>query len=182
LSLASSQPNPHGRRASTSPAIRRPFVAWSAADRLGPLEANRVWPGLLGFVAPATLGTGLGRGWTWLTARRWRWLGLLVLPALAVAAVLWFSRGVSVPVVAPTFGSSSSVLAPLKPLHLVGWHWFVVQPWWWLVLLFVPGAVPLIFCVARAALEIVLRFAGTVILVVLLALVHNPVCFNLWMM
>ena len=146
-----------------------PFVAWSAADRLGRLDAARVWPGLLAFVAPETLGTGLVRGWTWLTARRWRWLGLLVLPALGVAAVVWFSRGVSVPVPAPNFGSSSSALSPLKPLHLAVWHWFVVQPWWWLVLLFVPGAVPLIFCVARAALEIVLRFAGTVILAGLLA-------------
>ena len=155
-----------------------PFVAWSHADRLGRLEASRVWPGLLCFVAPETLGQGHVRGWSWISARRWRWLGLLVLPALAVAAVLWFSRGVTVPTVAPTFGGSSSVLAALKPLHLVVWHWFVVQPWWWLVLLFVPAAVPIVFGVARTALEIVLRLAGTVALTVLLAL--GMTALSLW--
>ncbi|MSU52654.1 MAG: hypothetical protein EXS41_04570 [Opitutaceae bacterium] len=146
------------------------FIAWSNADRLGRLEASRVWPGLLSFVAPATLGANLARSGSWLTARPWRWLGLLVLPALAVAAVLWFSRGVTVPAVAPTFGGSSSALAPLKPFYLVVWHWFVVQPWWWLVLLFVPGVVPLVFSVARAVLEILLRLAGTVILTLLLSI------------
>ena len=155
-----------------------PFVAWAHADRLGRLEAARVWPGLLSFVAPATLATGLTRGWAWISSRRWRWLGLLVLPALAVAAVLGFSRGVIVPPVAPNFGGSSAALAPLKPLHTVVWHWFAVQPWWWLVLLFVPGTVPFVFSVARATLEIVLRLAGTVSLTVLLAFAMSAI--GLW--
>ena len=143
------------------------FGAWAAADRLGPLAGARVWPGLLAFGAPAHLGAGLARGWAWLTVSPQRWLGLLVLPALGVAAVLWFGRGVVVPPTPPvSYGSSA--LPPLKPFHVAVWHWFVVQPWWWLVLLCVPGALPFIFSVARAALEIVLRALGTAFLSVLL--------------
>lgn len=145
------------------------FVAWAGADRLGPLAGARVWPGLLAFGAPAHLAAGLARGWAWLTVSPQRWLGLLVLPALGVAAVLWFGRGVVVPP-APSaaFGASASALPPLKPFHLAVWHWFVVQPWWWLVLLCVPGALPFIFSTARAGLEIVLRALGTVVLTALL--------------
>ncbi len=145
------------------------FVAWAAEDRLGRIEAARVWPGQLTFAAPGSLGAGLARSWAWLTARPWRWIGLLAVPAIAVGAVLWFAQGVTVPAAPQVFGASSSALAPLKPLHLAVWHWLVVQPWWWLALLFVPGAVPIAFSVARAALEIVLRLAGTVLLTALLA-------------
>jgi multidrug efflux pump subunit AcrB len=145
------------------------FAAWAAADRFWRIEGARVWPGLLAFTAPATVAAGLGGVWRWLTARTWRWLGLLVLPALAVGAVVWLARGVTVPAAPQIFGASSSALPPLKPFHLAVWHWLVVQPWWWLVLLFVPGAVPIAFSVARAALEILLRLAGTVVLAALLA-------------
>ncbi len=146
------------------------FVAWAGADRFWRLEGARVWPELLAFSAPATLATGHARAWAWLTARHWRWLGLLVLPALAVGAILYLRMGVTVPQAAPTpFGVGASVLPPLKPLHLVAWHWLVVQPWWWLALLFVPGAVPLVFTLARAALEIALRLAGTLVMTLALA-------------
>ncbi|MEO6245484.1 MAG: efflux RND transporter permease subunit [Opitutaceae bacterium] len=139
------------------------FAAWSEADRFWRIGGERVWPGLLQFSAPTTLAGGLTRTWSWLAARRWRWLGLLVLPALALAAVLYFRMGVTVPAAAPLpFAQGGSVLPPLKPLHLVVWHWLVVQPWWWLGLLLVPGAVPAIFTLARGALEIALRWIGTV--------------------
>lgn len=146
------------------------FVAWAAADRFWRLDGARVWPDLLAFSAPATLASGHDRAWSWLTARRWRWLGLLVLPALAVGAILYARQGVTVPLTPPSpYGFASSALPPLKPLHLVVWHWFVVQPWWWLVVLFVPGAVPLMFTLARAVLEITLRLAGTVAMTIVLA-------------
>ncbi|PAW69088.1 MAG: hypothetical protein B9S34_00145 [Opitutia bacterium Tous-C1TDCM] len=144
------------------------FVAWAEADGLGPVAGARLWPGLLVFSAPGTVATGLARTWHWLAAKRGRWLGLLVLPALALGAVLWARQGVAVPPTAAVpFGSVA--LAPLKPFPLAVWHWFVVQPWWWLAILFVPGAVPLAFSVARAAIEIVLRLAGTAAMAVLLA-------------
>jgi multidrug efflux pump subunit AcrB len=146
------------------------FATWAGEDRFWKLSGERLWPGLLAFSAPTTLAGGHTLVWSWLSARRWRWLGLLVLPALAVGALLYFRQGVTVPASASAvFGASASALPPLKPFHLAVWHWLAVQPWWWLVLLFVPGAVPLIFTLARAALEIVLRFAGTVILAVIFA-------------
>ncbi len=158
------------------------FAGWAAADRLWRIEGAVLWSGCLAFTAPATLGAGLGATWTWLVARPWRWLGLLVLPALAVAAVLWLARGTAVPSAvlwlakwfggsapAPSVVASASALPPLDPLPLAVWRWLAAQPWWWLVLLFVPGAVPLVFSLARAALEVVLRFAGTVVLTVVLA-------------
>jgi len=146
------------------------FVAWAGADRFWRIEGVRLWPGLLAFSAPATLATGHARAWSWLTARRWRWLGLLVLPALAVGAILYARQGVTVPSGPPSsFGASASVLPLLKPLHLAVWHWLVVQPWWWLVLLFVPGIVPLVFTLARAVLEIGLRLAGTIMMTAVLA-------------
>jgi multidrug efflux pump subunit AcrB len=146
------------------------FTAWAAADCFWKISGERLWPGLLAFSAPATLAGGHTLVWSWLTARRWRWLGLLVLPALAVGALLYARQGVTVPASASSvFGASASALPPLKPFHLAVWHWLAVQPWWWLILLFVPGAVPLVFTLARAALEIVLRFVGTVVLAVVFA-------------
>lgn len=146
------------------------FAVWAAADHLWKISGDLLWPGLLAFSAPATLAGGHHRVWSWLVARRWRWLGLLVFPALAVGAILYFRQGVNVPAPAYSpFGASSSVLPPLKPFHLAVWHWFVVQPWWWLGLMFVPGAVPLVFTLARAVLEIALRLAGTLILALVLA-------------
>ena len=145
------------------------FARWAAADRFWRVEGARVWPGLLAFSAPETVAAGLGATWRWLSAKNWRWLGLLVVPALAVGLVLWFAQGATVPATPQIFGASASALPPLKPLGEAIWHWLVVQPWWWLVLLFVPGAVPIAFSVARAALEIALRVAGTVVLAVLLA-------------
>jgi hydrophobic/amphiphilic exporter-1 (mainly G- bacteria), HAE1 family len=56
--------------------------------------------------------------------------------------------------------------------NLVPWHWFVAQPWWELVLLFVPGVVPFAFAVARAVTEIVLRLMGTLLQTIVLALVQ----------
>jgi multidrug efflux pump subunit AcrB len=145
------------------------FAAWAGADRFGRIDGERVWPGMLQFSAPSTLAGGLVRTWSWLTAQRWRWLGLLAFPALAVALVLYFRAGVTVPAAAPLpYGIGPSTLTPLKPLHLVIWHWLVVQPWWWLALLFVPGAVPVIFTLARGALEIALRLTGTVVMTVVL--------------
>ena len=151
------------------------FTAWAEADRLGALSGDRLWPGLLVFSAPVTLAAGHARTWAWLTARRWRWLGLLVLPALALGALLYARAGVTVPATSAVFGASASALPPLKPFHLVVWHWLVVQPWWWLALLFLPGAVPLAFTLARAALEIILRLVGTAVLSTVLAVALGAV-------
>lgn len=145
------------------------FEVWAAADRFGPVAGTRVWPGMLSFSAPASLAAGLGRVGRWLAAKRWRWIGLLALPGLAVGAVLWFRQGVTVPPV-PPIPYGSSALPVLKPYHLAVWHWLVVQPWWWLTLLLVPGSVPLVLAVARGAIEAVLRWLGTALLGLLLAI------------
>ncbi|MBL9186543.1 MAG: efflux RND transporter permease subunit [Opitutaceae bacterium] len=145
------------------------FAAWAAADRFGRIEGGRMWPGLLAFSAPASLAAGLGGTWRWLTARHWRWIGLLVLPAIAVGYVLWRARDFTPPPAAQIFSASSSALPKLDPLPDVIWRWLATQPWWWLVILFVPGAVPLAFSLARAVVEVVLRLVGSIVLAAMLA-------------
>ena len=147
------------------------FFPWAEQDKFGPMIGARVWPGLLVFTAPIHSATGLARSWAWLTASRGRWIGWFLVPAVVVGAILLARIGATVPTSTPLpYGTGASVLPPLKPLHLATWHWLIVQPWWLLVLLFVPGSVPFAFCVARAISEIVLRFAGTVAQTTVLAL------------
>jgi multidrug efflux pump subunit AcrB len=153
------------------------FPAWAAADRLGPLAAARVWPGMLSFNAVPRLGASLARTGRWLIARRWRWIGLLVVPAIVVGAILAVRIGATIPPPPPpVFGPGGVVVpGPAKPLHLSIWHWFIVQPWWLLVVLFVPGVVPFAFTIVRAATELALRLTGTVVQTILLAVVQTLV-------
>ena len=143
-----------------------PVARWLADDRLGPLESSRVWPGMLAFHAIARLTESVARCAGWLFGRPWRWIGLLVVPAIAITIVLIQRRGVVVPptIMGPMMGgpAAAAAAAAAKPMHLAIWHWFVPKPWWLLVLLFVPGVVPFAFVLARTATEIALRLLGTV--------------------
>ncbi len=151
---------------------------WLAADRLGPLDSARVWPGMLAFHGVARLSASVARYARWLFGRPWRWILLLVLPAIAIAVVLLKRQGVVVPptAVVPMPGMSMSAAAAAaaaaKPWQLSLWHWFVVKPWWLLVLLFVPGAVPYAFLLARSGTEIALRLLGTTAQTALLILMQ----------
>jgi multidrug efflux pump subunit AcrB len=145
---------------------------WLARDRLGPLESARVWPGMLAFTAVSRLSTSIVRCSTWLFGRPWRWIALLVIPAIAIAVVLIQRRGVVVPpsMMTPMMGmpmspaaAAAAATAVAKPFHLVIWHWLVPKPWWLLILLFVPGVVPFAFVLARSLTEIVLRLVGTLV-------------------
>lgn len=151
----------------------RAVAAWLAADRVPGVDSARIWPGMLVFAVAARFAAGLGGTAAWFAARRTRWLGLLVLPALAVGALLWARHGATVPPpLPPVLGPGGVLVASTKPFHLAVWHWFIVRSWWLLVLLFVPGVLPFVFLVVRAAAEIVLRLAGTVVQTLLLLVVQ----------
>ncbi|MGH7959590.1 MAG: efflux RND transporter permease subunit, partial [Opitutaceae bacterium] len=165
----------------TRPAAAR-IGQWLAADYLGPIESVRVWPGMLSFTAVSRLGASIARCASWLFARPWRWTLLLVLPAIAITIILIQRVGVVVPPAMPVMtgtpmspAAAAAAAAAAKPFHLAVWHWFVPKPWWLLILLFVPGAVPFAFVVARTITEITLRLLGstaqTVVLVVVQLLI-----------
>jgi multidrug efflux pump subunit AcrB len=151
---------------------------WLAADRIGPLESARVWPGMLSFTALARLDESIARYSAWLFGRPWRWLVLLVIPAIAIAVILIQRRGVVVTpsmVMPPGMSMSpaaAAAAAAAKPWNVSLWHWFVVRPWWLLILLFVPGAVPYIFVLARTATEVALRLVGSAAQTTLLVIVQ----------
>jgi hydrophobic/amphiphilic exporter-1 (mainly G- bacteria), HAE1 family len=94
----------------------------------------------------------------------------LVVPAIAVGAVLLLRRGVVIPPPAPPVmgPTGTAMVAASMPWHQSVWYWLVAQPWWLLVLLFIPGVVPFAFVLARAATELVLRLVGTVVQAALL--------------
>jgi multidrug efflux pump subunit AcrB len=152
---------------------------WLAADRIGPLDSVRVWPGMLSFTALSRLQVSLARYTAWLFGRPWRWLLLLVLPAVAVAIILLQRRGVTVtPAMMMPMGmpmspaAAAAAAAAAKPWHVGLWHWFVVRPWWLLILLFVPGAVPYVFVLARTVTEIALRLLGSILQTSVLVIVQ----------
>jgi multidrug efflux pump subunit AcrB len=145
------------------------FAAWAAIDGLGKIRGERVWPGLLSFSAPAACGEKMAAVWRWLTARRWRWVLLLAVPGTVVVAVL-LARWIypkfwgAITIVKPPPRLPPGVMLPPgtpPPPEVPWWQWWVLTPWWQLVLLCVPGAVPLIFLGLRFAFETSLRMAGT---------------------
>ncbi len=151
------------------PPLRSALAAvarWLARDGIGPLSSHRVWPGMLAFTALPRLEVSVARLTAWFARRPWRWLVLLALPAAAIGLVLLLRRGVVVP--PPAFPAYPGAPVTSKPLHLAVWHWFVVQTWWHLILVFVPGVTAFLFVLARGAAEIVLRLAGTLLQTVVL--------------
>ena len=152
-------------------ALLAPVARWLAADSFGPLASHRVWPGMLSFTAVPRLEVSIARAVEWLTRRPGRWIALLVLPAVAIAIVFLLRRGVVVPPPVPAFMAAMPGATP-KPWHLSVWHWFVVQPWWLLVLIFVPAVLPFVFVLGRSAVETSFRLLGSLLQTVLLVLVQ----------
>jgi multidrug efflux pump subunit AcrB len=157
---------------------RRPVWArcadWAAADRLfGPLYGARVWPGLLSFTALPRLAATVSEAAAWLTARRWRWLALLVVPALVVVVVLLVRSGAAPAAAAAApaapAGPGPAIAAAAKPWYGLLWQWLAGHPWWLLVGVFIPGVFVFVFTFARAAAEVALRLAATLVQTVALA-------------
>ena len=151
-------------------ALLAPVARWLSADSFGPLGSHRVWPGMLAFTAVPRVEISVARLTAWFGRRAWRWLLLLVVPAIAIGLVFLLRRGVVVP--PPTFPPYPGAPMPSKPLHLSIWYWFVVQPWWKLILIFVPGLTAYLFVAARGAVETVLRFGGSALQTLTLVLVQ----------
>jgi multidrug efflux pump subunit AcrB len=168
--LVAATATPPGQPASAGRLVAA--ASWLATDHHGPIDSARIWPGMLAVTAVSRLGASLGRAGSWMIGRHWRWLALLVVPAIAVTVVLLARRGITVPPSPPAmaFALPGMAAAVAKPWHLSIWHWFVVQSWWLLILVFVPGIVPFVFVLARSLTEVVLRVAGTVVQTVLLEL------------
>ncbi|HEX2855103.1 MAG TPA: efflux RND transporter permease subunit [Opitutaceae bacterium] len=142
---------------------------WLAADALGPVASSRVWPGMLALPAISTLGASLSKTGRWFGARKWRWIFLLVVPAIAVGVVLATrTTPPPGPPAPPSFIFPGMPAAPDKPWLESVWQWFGAQAWWLLVLLFVPGVVPFVFVLARAIAAIAARFLGSVLQTTLL--------------
>ena len=143
-------------------------VVWLASDGIGGVEGDRVWPGGLRVEAPAHLAAGLTLAGRWFAARRWRWIVLLAVPAVAVIGILIARRfGASA---TPAPGAPAAAMMALggaagaaKPWSAQFWAWCVAQPWWQLGLILVPAMWALVFLIVRFAAEVAFRLAGTVL-------------------
>ena len=93
------------------------WVAWNAADRLGPCVGAAVWPGMLSFGAPGRLGASLARITGWLLARPRGWFPLRLVPALAGAA-FQVARFVAELVVRVAGTAAQAILLPAAVLLL----------------------------------------------------------------
>jgi multidrug efflux pump subunit AcrB len=139
-------------------------AAWLAADTLGPIRSDWVWPGMLSFSGLQRLGPSLADSARWLAAHRWRWIALLALPAAGVATVLGLRLHLPAIPAAPPGPVLPGITPALDTPWLQSiWTWTRDQPWWLLVLLFVPGAIPFILALARTLAEVALRLAGTLL-------------------
>lgn len=156
-------------------ALLAPVARWLAVDGFGPLGSHRVWPGMLAFTGVPRLEVSVARLATWFGRRPWRWLVLIVAPAVTIGVVLLLRRGVVVP--PPVFPPYPGAPVPSRPFHLSVWYWFVVQPWWQLALIFVPGVTAYLFVAARGAVETALRLAGSILQTVTLVLVQLLIGF-----
>lgn len=163
-----------------SPVLRwawRRVCTWAAADNLGPIKAARVWPGMLSFNSLERLGPSVTATLAWFGARRWRWIGLLAVPAVVVAAIWLFNRyggaaasAAAAPIVPPGPFGAMTTTAPTpapKPFFLLIGPWLRSQPWWLLL-----GFAPFALIPARAIVETALRFVGTVAQTTVLAVVQ----------
>lgn len=152
---------------------------WAAGDVLGPIASARVWPGMLRFNALENVRASLGGVVNWFRARAWRWIALLVIPAVLVTALLIVRANLAAPAAGPgqpppmpAMMMSGMPGAPSKPWYLSLWQWILAKPAWLLVLLAVPGLLPPLFLVARLVTETVLRAVGTALQTVLLMIVQ----------
>lgn len=145
--------------------------SWLAADRLGRFESARVWPGLLGSDALARLSSGLRHAALWIAARRWRWILLGVVPALAVVAILVAVHN------DPSLGQAGPKRPPGMPLvpgmppPKPWWTWFFVHPWWQMVLA-IPAVMPFAFVALRFVVQLFLRLSATLAQAALFALIQ----------
>jgi len=137
--------------------------SWLERDSLGPIASASVWPGMLAFPAITRFGASLSTLAAWMTARKGRWVFLLVVPAIAVVTVLVVRGGgpIRPPGPGPMLMPPGMGMTPEQSWHESLWLWIRSRPWWVLVLLFVPGVLPFAMVVARAFAEAVLRFIGT---------------------
>ena len=153
--------------------------AWLARDDLGPVSSARVWPGMLSFDFAARWCTDTAAVTRWTTGRVWRWLLLLVIPALGVLTFVIYRNGF------PLLGIKPIGNPPPLPPQMPGmpvpsgttagpwyaglWRWAHPKDWWLLTLICVPGVLPFAFVLARALVEIALRVIGSVAQTVVLA-------------
>jgi multidrug efflux pump subunit AcrB len=149
---------------------------WLAADKLGPVSSDRVWPGMLTLTAISALGASLSKTAQWFAARKWRWIVLLVIPAIAVTVIL-ATRTVAPPgPPGPPPGMFPGAPGAVeKPWSETIKLWIGAQEWWLLVLSFVPGIVPFVFVLARAATAIVVRFVGSAAQTLLLMVAQTAI-------
>lgn len=146
--------------------------AWFDRDELGPIRSERVWPGMLSMHFARRLGADTATVTGWITGRVWRWLLLLVLPAIAVSAYLFARYKGWIPVPPPVqfqMPGLPGATAPSAPWYNVPWRWAHPKEWWFLALVCVPGVWPFAFVVMRAAVEVAIRVLGTVLQTAVLA-------------
>jgi multidrug efflux pump subunit AcrB len=154
------------------------MAAWAAADRVGPVAADRVWPRMLIFGAPEHLAGSMRRFWAWVTARPWRWLGCFLVPALLVTTwlILRANKVFIMPPAAPPMGPGGTAMVlpgvTAQPWYNGPWRWFQHTQWWVIALLLVPAIVPPVFLALRLIVETVLRAIGTVAQTLVLAVVQ----------
>jgi multidrug efflux pump subunit AcrB len=120
------------------------FVAWSAADRLGPLQGAKIWPGLLTFVAPTHFLGSAAKVLRWLWARpRWRIVIRLVFGLIALVFQLarfavevavrvlgtWI-QGVLLSLGLGFIGALRAAALVFSPITAAGLRWFEVSHDW----------------------------------------------------
>ncbi len=147
------------------------FATWANADHLGPLQSVRVWPGMLAFTAATRFGQDISALARWFAARPWRWIGLLAIPAVAVAAFLIArNQGVWATTGTASLGSSAGfnpgfggAAMPEAPWYAGLRKWLLGQPWWLVAGVLVPGVIPFVFVVGRFVVEVTLRLVGSIL-------------------
>jgi multidrug efflux pump subunit AcrB len=149
---------------------------WFARDAVGPIRSAAVWPGMLKFMFGVRLSADTASLVRWFSARVWRWLFLLVVPGLLVAAYCiarqraWISAP---PFIPPTMPGIANQPAVDVPWYVPLWRWAQPKEWWLLTLVCVPGVIPFVFVLGRALTEVVLRLVGTVIQTTLLVIAQS---------
>lgn len=139
-----------------------PLEARPTGDGLGGIRGKRVWPIGLVVSAVQSFVAGITAVWDWFTVRRWRWLFLLLLPAVLAAGIL-IARQWAPPLEPPE--PVAQLRAPpapdmAAPAGAPWWRWFATAPWWLLVPILVPGIVPFAYLAVRFVADVVLRLTG----------------------
>ncbi|MDO8543213.1 MAG: efflux RND transporter permease subunit [Opitutaceae bacterium] len=128
------------------------FATWAGADSLWRIRGDRVWPGMLSFGGVAYLGTGMTTVGRWISGRRWRWIVVLVVPAI-VSLIVWAAR------------DTAFVQSRLQDDFA---RWLRLQPRWWPFLTLGVAAVAFGFGLVRFACAVTLRCGGTIVIAALL--------------